>query len=114
MDWTATILAVTGTAADPAYPLDGVDLMRVCRGGRTAGDRTLFWRTVEHAAARSGKWKYLADKDGEYLFDLSVDPGEKGDLRTSETVTFDRLKREYVVWDARMLPRPKEHGRVRP
>jgi hypothetical protein len=73
----------------------------------------LFWRTVEHAAARSGKWKYLADEDGEYLFDLSVDPGEKGDRRKGEAATFDRLQRRYAEWDARMLPRPKEHGRVR-
>lgn len=34
--------------------------------------------------------------------------------RQSETATFDRLKRQYVEWDAHMLPRPKEHGRVRP
>jgi arylsulfatase A-like enzyme len=112
MDWTATILAATGTAADPAYPLDGVDLMPVCRGERAAPDRTLFWRTVEHAAARSGKWKYLADEDGEYLFDLSVDPGEKADRRKSEAATFERLKRQYADWDARMLPRPTKPRRA--
>src|SRR5687767_7252322 len=54
MDWTATILTVTGTAPDASYPLDGVDLMPVCKGKQPTDDRALFWRTVEHAAARSG------------------------------------------------------------
>ena len=112
MDWTATILAATGTAPDPAYPLEGVDLLPLCRGERAVPDRTLFWRTVEHAAARAGKWKYLADKDGEYLYDLSVDPGEKGDLRAREPAAFERIKRQYAEWDATLLPRPKDHGRA--
>ena len=107
MDWTATILAVTDTAADPAYPLDGEDLMPVCTGERAVHDRTLFWRTVERAAARVGNWKYLADKDGEYLFDLDVDPGEKSDRRGKEAPTFERIKQQYLDWNARMLPRPQ-------
>ena len=46
MDWTATILAATGTTPDPAYPLDGEDLMPVCTGARApstarcSGERT--------------------------------------------------------------------------
>ena len=34
MDWTATILAVTGTAPDPSYPLEGENLLPVCTGER--------------------------------------------------------------------------------
>ena len=45
---------------------------------------TLFWRTPSVRAARDGRWKYLKDQDGEYLFDLSVDPGEKDDRRRVE------------------------------
>jgi len=106
MDWTATILAVTGSDADPAFPLDGENLMPVCTGDRPAYDRTLFWRTIERAGARAGNWKYLADADGEYLFDLSVDPGEKDDRRSSEPVRFERIKQQYLSWNAQMLPRP--------
>src|SRR6185503_12928737 len=105
MDWTATILAVTGSDADPAFPLDGENLIPVCTGERPAYDRTLFWRTIGRAAARAGNWKYLADKDGEYLFDLSVDPGEKDDRRRSEAERFERIKRQYLAWNAQMLPR---------
>ena len=108
MDWTATILAVTESAADPAYPLDGENLLPVCTGERAVYDRTLFWRTVERAAARAGNWKYLADKDGEYLFDVAADPGEKADRRAKEAPTFERIKQQYLEWNARMLPRPQK------
>jgi arylsulfatase A-like enzyme len=107
MDWTATILAVTGSTADPGYPLDGENLMPVCSGERAAYDRTLFWRTVERAAARVGNWKYLADKDGEYLFDVSVDPGEKDDRRRKQADKFEDVRQLYLAWNARMLPRPQ-------
>jgi arylsulfatase A-like enzyme len=106
MDWTATILAVTGTVADAANPLDGEDVMPVCTGTRPLYDRTLFWRTQTRAAARAGKWKYLDDSGEEQLFDLSIDPGEKNDLRASHRDVFDRIWAEYAAWNARMLPRP--------
>jgi arylsulfatase A-like enzyme len=105
MDWTATILAVTGTTADAAYPLDGENLLPVCTG-TPSHDRTLFWRTSTRAAARDGRWKYVADENGEYLFDLEVDPGEKDDRRRVEAARFERLKQQYLDWNARMLPRP--------
>jgi arylsulfatase A-like enzyme len=106
MDWTATILDVTRTAPDSAYPLDGESLIDVCTGKRAAYDRKLFWRTIARAAARDGRWKYLADASGEYLFDLVVDPGEKDDRRRVEPARFDRLRQEYLDWSGRMLPRP--------
>jgi arylsulfatase A-like enzyme len=106
MDWTATILDAAGAAADPSYPLDGESLLAVCTGRRAAYDRTLFWRTIARAAARDGNWKYLADEEGEHLFDLVVDPGEKDDRRRAEPGRFDRLKQQYLDWNGRMLPRP--------
>ena len=107
MDWTATILGVTGTAPDPVYPLDGQNLMPVCTGQRGAYDRTLFWRTVERDAARVGNWKYLQDGGEEYLFDLAADPGEKADLRRKQAGTFEQIKKQYLAWNAQMLPKPK-------
>ncbi len=107
MDWTATILAATGTAADPAYPLDGQDLLPVCTRARAPWDRSLFWRIRNFDAARVGNWKYLKDADGEYLFDLSVDPGEKADRRRRDAAIFDRVKQQYLAWEATMLPLPK-------
>ena len=105
MDWTATILAVTGTQPDPAYPLDGEDVMPVCKGTRPPYNRTLFWRTQQRAAARVGNWKYLDESGNEHLFDLSLDPGEKNDLRALHADVFERIRAQYAEWNARMLPR---------
>jgi arylsulfatase A-like enzyme len=107
MDWTATILAVTGTAPDPAYPLDGEDLLPVCTGEKPPYDRELFWRIHGYDGARVGRWKYLKDPEGEYLFDLSLDPGEKADRKRRDPAVFERVKQEYAAWQARMLPLPK-------
>ena len=88
LDWTATILATSGTKPDPSYPLDGEDLMPVCTGTRPVHDRRLFWRTRLHDAARIGNWKYLKESDREHLFDLAVDLGERVDFRTSRAEVF--------------------------
>lgn len=105
MDWSATLLAVSGTAADPSSPLDGEDLLDVCRGARPVHDRTFFWRTQTRAAARIGKWKYLNDEGKEFLFDLSVDLGEKNDVRAARRDAFERARTQYQSWNASMLPR---------
>ena len=105
MDWTATILAVAGTPCDPSYPLEGEDLMPVCRGTRGSYDRAFFWRTQTRDAARVGNWKYLKESGNEHLFDLSIDLGEKNELRTTRVEAFERVRNQYLAWNARMLPR---------
>lgn len=106
MDWTATMLAAAGASAAANYPLDGEDLMPVCRGTRAPYDRTLFWRTQRRSAARVGKWKYLNELTGEErLFDLSIDPGEKNDLRVRHADVFSRVRDQYLAWNASLLPR---------
>jgi arylsulfatase A-like enzyme len=110
MDWTATILAVTGTQADSSYPLDGEDLMAVCTGARAPFDRTLFWRLTTQDSARMGKWKYLREGRSEHLFDLSVDPGEKAELRYAHPDVFEDIRARYQKWNSQMLPNPKRAG----
>jgi arylsulfatase A-like enzyme len=105
MDWTATILGAAGAAADPTFPLDGEDLLPICAGRRGLYDRTLFWRTATLEAARMGKWKYLKDGDEEGLYDLSLDPGEKADMRRRRPDVFDEIKQKYQAWNTQMLPR---------
>jgi arylsulfatase A-like enzyme len=104
MDWTATILAAAGARPHPDYPLDGVDLLPVLRGGRAPFERTLFWRNDVQGAARSGRWKYLKDgAKGERLFDLQTDEREQADSRDSHGEVFERLKAEYQGWESQML-----------
>lgn len=111
MDWTATILAASGTKPDPSYPLDGEDLLPVCKGTRAVYDRTLFWRSRRHEAVRIGNWKYLKESGKEHLFDLSIDLGEKVDLRTKHGEVFNRLKEQFLAWNREMLPNPPPASR---
>jgi arylsulfatase A-like enzyme len=107
LDWTATLLAAGGVTAPASHPLDGTDLLPVLSGQESARERTIFWRTSQRTrqgAVRSGGWKYLRDEDGEYLFDLVLDPGERRDRKSDETDRFERLRAVYAEWEGQMLP----------
>jgi arylsulfatase A-like enzyme len=106
MDWTATILAAAGAKPHPDFPLDGIDLLPVMTGKQKEIERTFYWRNFQRnqqKAIREGNWKYLQDKDGEYLFNPAADPGEKHDLKEKEPATFERLKNKYADWEKTVL-----------
>jgi arylsulfatase A-like enzyme len=105
MDWTATILALTGARPNASYPLDGTGLMSVCTGEQAPFDRTLFWRNANYDAARMGNWKYLKENGEEHLFDLGKDPGERFDLKAKEPAVFAKIQAAYQEWNSKMLPR---------
>jgi arylsulfatase A-like enzyme len=111
MDWTRTMLAVGNADPDPAYPLDGVDLLPVLRASQPNYERTLFWRTSIQDAVLKGHWKYLKDGDEEYLFDLSVDEREQANYRESNAAMFTKLRDEFKKWEATVLPRPPARRR---
>jgi arylsulfatase A-like enzyme len=73
-------------------------------------DRELYWRTFQlfennkHKAMRKGNWKYLQDEKGEYLFDLSVDPQEKSDLKSKQEKRFNMMKLKFADWEKTVLP----------
>jgi arylsulfatase A-like enzyme len=104
MDWTTTLLGVADTSPAAAFSLDGENLMSMCDGSREPYDRMLFWRTSTAEAARHGRWKYLKDSATERLFDLSLDPGEKTDLKAKHANVFEEIRKQYVAWNATMLP----------
>jgi arylsulfatase A-like enzyme len=106
MDWTATILAVAGAAADAAASLDGESLLPVLGGDLEPHDRALFWRTRNDAAARIGRWKYVQQGGEDHLYDIAVDLGEKTDRKAREPAVFADVKARYAAWAAGMLPRP--------
>lgn len=106
MDWTATILEAGGAKANKNSPLDGIDLMPMLTGKKSNIDRTLYWRIFQrakHNAIRDGKWKYLKDENGEYLFDLSNDQEEKNNLKQKEEKKFNELKEKFNAWEKTVL-----------
>ena len=109
-DWLPTFLAAAGGAADPGYPSDGENLLPLLTGAAPAHSRTLYWRykANEQAAVRDGRWKYLKLGGREHLFDLDADPRERTELHEAHPQEFDRLKRLYAAWSARMLPYPAD------
>ena len=107
MDWTVTILALAKAKADKNFPMDGMDLMPVLTGKKSEVKRTLYWRIFQrrqHSAVLDGKWKWLRDEKGEeYLFDLSVDPSEKNNLKEKFPETFMLLKNKFSAWEKTVL-----------
>ncbi|HET7837053.1 MAG TPA: sulfatase-like hydrolase/transferase, partial [Variovorax sp.] len=79
MDWSATMLAAAGVAADPGYPLDGVSLLPVLRDAGKTFARPLHWRMNHRGqrALRDGDWKYLQVDGNEYLFNIPADERER-------------------------------------
>ncbi|QEC66809.1 sulfatase-like hydrolase/transferase [Panacibacter ginsenosidivorans] len=106
MDWTATILAVAGAKPDPSFPPDGINLLPICTGKEKAIERTFYWRlfqSTKQKAIRQGNWKYLQTEDGEFLFNLVDDPGEKKDMKEKFPDLFEQLKKKYGEWEMGVL-----------
>jgi arylsulfatase A-like enzyme len=108
MDWTATILAATGTAPDPRHPLDGVDLVPYLRASARPRPRTLHWRHRRAEAPQiqeamlEGRLKYLEQDDRVRLFDLERDPGEQTDLSATRPADVARMQARHHAWFTEM------------
>lgn len=106
MDWTTTILTAGGINSQQEFPLDGIDLMPILTEKEKTVERTIYWRTFQRTkqkAIRMGKWKYLQDERGEYLFNLDNDPGEKNNLKETQQTIFNQLKMKYDNWEKTVL-----------
>jgi len=106
MDWTKTILSAGGAKAHKDFLLDGINLLPILTGEKKNLERTFYWRTFQRSrqkAIRDGNWKYLQDAEGEYLFNMIADPGEKNDVKAGEETLFKRLKQKYADWEKTVL-----------
>ena len=106
MDWFPTLLAAAGTAPDPDFPTDGMNLLPVLTEAAAPVPRKLFWRYKynDQQAARDGDWKYLKILDNTFLFDVAQDPMERANLKERRRDVYDRLVAEWNEWNATMLP----------
>ena len=110
MDWLPTLLAAAGTAPDPGYPPDGMNLLPALTGNAAAVDRKLFWRYKGNwqRAARIGDYKFLKILDNTFLFNVVEDPLERANLKERHKDVYDRLVAEWQAWNASMLPEVAE------
>lgn len=106
MDWLPTLTAAAGTAPDPAFPTDGINLLDLMRAEGAPAPRKLFWRYLnkDQEAARDGNWKYLKILGNSFLFDVAEDPLERANLRNRHPDIFARLVADWQAWNAAMLP----------
>jgi arylsulfatase A-like enzyme len=110
MDWLPTLLAAAGTAPDPAYPSDGIDLSPMLLHGAPPQPRKLFWRFKANAqrAARDGDYKILKINENSFLFDVVADPMERANLKDRHKDVYDRMVAEWNAWNADMLAEIRE------
>lgn len=108
MDWMPTLVAAAGAKPDARNSLDGQNLVDVLTGTSPQRERRIFWRykNRDQAAARIGPWKYLRRGGSEALYNIVDDPRERADLKEDLPSRLEELKREYVAWNASMLPYP--------
>lgn len=106
MDWTATILELAGTRASADYPPDGISLLPAFNGKQKNIARTFYWRLTQRTrqqAILDNHWKWIADEKAEYLFDLSMDEGEKNNLIFTRKDKAAALKNKYQKWEKTVL-----------
>jgi arylsulfatase A-like enzyme len=110
MDWVPTLLAAAGALPDPAYPLDGMNLLPMLTQSAAPVSRKLFWRYKANAqrAARDGDYKFLKILDNTFLFNVVEDPLERANLKDRQKDVYQRLAREWYEWNSSMLPEIKE------
>ncbi|MFN0077024.1 MAG: sulfatase [Prosthecobacter sp.] len=100
LDIHPTALAAAGVEIDPAWKLDGANLLPYITGeNKAAPHEALYWRFGDQMALRQGDWKLVEARDGggRALYNLKDDIGEKNNLATSEP---DKLKQMTAAWDA--------------
>ncbi len=110
LDLLPTSLAAAGVEIDPAWKLDGVNLLPYLKGEKAeAPHDTLYWRFGQQLAVRKGDWKLVksvadgnakggagkADIDGAHLYNLKEDIGEKHDLAAANP---DKVKELATAW----------------
>lgn len=106
MDWTKTILDAANAVYDNDLAFDGINLKPYFKNPSQKIERTLGWRITnrkEEIAIRKGKYKYLRNKEGDFLFDLDIDPGEENDLIQFETKIAQDLKQELERFESTLL-----------
>jgi arylsulfatase A-like enzyme len=108
LDILPTSIVAAGGTVDPAWKLDGVDLMPYITGKNTARPHeTLYWRFGDQWAIRHGDWKLVAsriDKNMPRLINLADDIAEANDLAAKEPAKVKELTAMWKEWSAVQAP----------
>ena len=98
-----TLLAAVGAKPDPAWKIDGANLLDVWEGKAKAPERTLFWEwRVEGyhqlAAIRGDKKLVVTGNGPPEFFDLGKDPAERRNVIAQHKALATRMRKELTAW----------------
>lgn len=104
LDVLPTIVSAAGGKVDPAWKLDGVDLMPYLTGTNKARPHeTLYWRYGPQWAVRQGDLKLVVSKGGSgepELYNLATDFAESKNLASTQPEKVKELKALWDKWSA--------------
>ncbi|MBI5820693.1 MAG: sulfatase-like hydrolase/transferase [Verrucomicrobia bacterium] len=106
LDVMPTCVAAAGGTVDPAWKLDGVNLLPYLAGeNKERPHQTLCWRIDGMWAIRHGDMKLVhgdMDKNPPELFDLATDIGEKNNLASKQPEKVAELKALWDEWNTQL------------
>jgi arylsulfatase A-like enzyme len=101
LDILPTSLAAAGVEADPAWKLDGVNLLPYLDGeNKERPHETMYWRFGKQWAVRQGDWKLVGGNGGDLngeLYNLADDISESKNLAAANP---DKVRELKSLWDA--------------
>ncbi|HEY2253979.1 MAG TPA: sulfatase-like hydrolase/transferase, partial [Planctomycetaceae bacterium] len=108
LDLLPTMVAAAGGEIDPAWKLDGVNLLPYLTGENPGKPHeTLYWRFSEQWAIRHGDWKLVTGRGGARepgLFNLEDDLGESKNLAAERPEKVTELRELWDKWNAEQAP----------
>jgi len=121
LDVMPTCVAAAGGAVEPAWKLDGVNLLPFLTGAnREHPHQTLCWRIDGKWAVRHGDMKLVqgeANRNAPALFDLASDIEEKNDLAGAQPEKVKELKVMWDEWNSQMtspsIPKNKKKKKAK-
>ncbi|MCF7817344.1 MAG: sulfatase [Kiritimatiellales bacterium] len=108
LDVLPTSVVAAGGKTEPAWALDGTDLMPFLTGTvKGLPHKTFYWRIDGMWAVRDGDWKLVHGKAGSEppeLFNLANDIGETNDLAAVQPEKMQELKTLWDAWNVHQAP----------
>jgi len=110
-DLMPTLVNAGGGTIDPAWKVDGINILDVWTGKAQLPERTLFWEWTSegynmHAAMR-GDFKLLRINGADFLYNIREDPQERRTIAAAHPEMFRRLRAELEAWKASEVPRAR-------
>jgi arylsulfatase A-like enzyme len=97
-----TLAAAAGAKTPEGVTLDGYDMLPTLAGKSPSPRTEMFWEFRGQKAARIGNYKWLESKQGNGLFDLASDLGEKEDLSDKLPDVAAKINARWTAWRKQM------------